>query len=582
MNKKLQIRRHSCAHILAAAVQKLYPETKFAIGPAIEEGFYYDFEFIEPLSESNLAKIEKEMGKIVKADLAFKKKSVSIKEARELFADQPYKLAIINQLNQKKNEKVTLYQIGNPSTDSGQVFLDLCKGPHVKSTKEIGAFKLLSLAGAYWRGDEKNPMLSRIYGTCFEKEKELENYLEKRREAEKRDHRLIGQKLDLFSFHPEAAPGDVFWHHKGYLLMKKLMTFWRQEHQKRGYQEIRTPEILKNQIWQKSGHLQSYTEKMYHVSSPDSDNWNMSIKPMNCNGGILVYKNSPKSYRDLPLRTGELGVVHRYESSGELHGIIRTREFTQDDAHIFCTKEQIKSEIKAIIDLCFYFYKTFNLKLDHMELSTRPKKSIGSDAVWQEAEKVMKEIAEESQIDYQINAGDGAFYGPKFDFHLKDSLGRTWQCGTIQLDFAQPENFELTYTDKKGERIRPVMIHRVIYGSLERFLGILIEDCGGAFPFWLAPIQIIVIPITDNQIPYAQKIKQELLNKNPSWQIVINEQSETASKKIRQAETQKIPYMFIVGKQEEKNHTINVRKRGEKVVGEMKVEKWQQTFEPQA
>ncbi|MGI6278531.1 MAG: threonine--tRNA ligase [Patescibacteria group bacterium] len=562
---RLAIMRHSCAHVLAAAVKNLYPKIKFAIGPAIDNGFYYDFDFQEPLSEDKLEKIAKEMEKIIRADLPFEKKEISLKKAQKTFADQPFKLELIADLEKKGQKKFSIYQIGD--------FADLCSGPHLASTKEIGPFKLLSLAGAYWRGDENKPQLTRIYGTCFANQKDLDQYLAQLEKAKKQDHRLIGKKLDLFSFHPEAAPGDVFWHPKGHFLMKKLARYWRQEHKKAGYLEVRTPEVLRNSIWETSGHLKSFADKMYRVFGPDSKDWNLSLKPMNCDGGILIFKNSPKSYRDLPLRMGELGVVHRYEASGELHGIIRTREFTQDDAHIFCTKKQVKEEIKGVIDLCFKFYQKFNLKLDHLELSTRPKNSIGSDEIWQEAEKVMKKTLKESQVDYQINEGDGAFYGPKIDFHLKDSLGRTWQCSTIQLDFAQPENFDLHYTNEEGKRVRPVMIHRVVYGSLERFLGILIEDNGGKFPFWLSPTQIIIIPITDQQVAYAKKIKEKL-TKDYNVRTEINDNNDTASKKIHQAEEEKIPYMIIIGAKEEKAKTVNIRKRGEEVLGEMKLKEF--------
>ena len=556
--------RHSCAHILATAIQRLYPDTKFAIGPAIENGFYYDFGFKKPITDKDFPQIEKEMKKIIKSDFPFKKREATIAEAKKLFKNQPYKIELIKELESRGEKKVSLYQNGD--------FTDLCAGPHVKSTGEIGPFKLLSLAGAYWKGDEKNPMLTRIYGTCFDNQEDLNRYLAQVEEAKKRDHRKIGKELDLFSFHPEAAPGDVFWHDKGLFLMKKLMEYWREEHEKRGYQEVRTPEILKNKIWQRSGHLQSYAKKMYRVATPDSQEWNYAVKPMNCNGGMIIYKNSQRSYRDLPLRMGEIGVVHRYESSGELHGIIRPREFTQDDAHIFCTPSQIKAEIKSIIDLCFLFYKTFNLELDHLELSTRPENSIGSDENWQRAEKIMKELLDESGVEYQINEGEGAFYGPKIDFHLKDSIGRTWQCSTIQLDFAQPENFDLTYITAKGTKERPVMIHRVIYGSFERFLGILIESCAGAFPAWLAPTQAVIIPITDKHLRYSQKVAATLRDNHV--RVEVDDRNETASAKIRRAEMQKIPYILIIGDKEIKNKTINVRQRGEKVLGEMRVGEW--------
>ena len=562
---RLSIMRHSCSHVLAAAVQKLYPKTKFAIGPAIDNGFYYDFDFGQPFSETGLTKIEAEMARIIRANLPFEKREITSSEAKKLFAKQPYKQELIADLVGEGHKTVSIYTSGD--------FIDLCSGPHVASTGKIGPLKLLSLAGAYWQGDENKPQLTRIYGTCFANQKDLDLYLFQIEEAKKQDHRLIGKKLDLFSFHSEAAPGDVFWHPKGYLLMKKLIDYWREEHEAAGYQEVRTPEILKNSVWQTSGHLQSFADKMYRVATPDSKDWNMSIKPMNCDGGILIYQNSPHSYRELPLRMGELGVVHRFETSGELHGIIRTREFTQDDAHIFCTKEQVKEEIKGVISLCFKFYQKFDLELDHLELSTRPKNSIGSDDIWQEAEKVMEETLQESGVKYKVNKGDGAFYGPKIDFHLKDSLSRTWQCSTIQLDFAQPENFDLYYINEAGEKVRPVMIHRVIYGSLERFLGILIESNGGNFPFWLSPTQVAIIPITDQQINYAQNIKNTII-KTHNIRIEINQSNETASKKIRQAEEQKIPYMLIIGAKEEKGKTVNVRKRGEQVLGEMRLEKF--------
>jgi len=562
---RLSIMRHSCSHVLATAVQKLYPKTKFAIGPAIDNGFYYDFDFGQPFSETGLTKIEAEMARIIRANLPFEKREITSSEAKKLFAKQPYKQELIADLVGEGHKTVSIYTSGD--------FIDLCSGPHVASTGKIGPLKLLSLAGAYWQGDENKPQLTRIYGTCFANQKDLDLYLFQIEEAKKQDHRLIGKKLDLFSFHSEAAPGDVFWHPKGYLLMKKLIDYWREEHEAAGYQEVRTPEILKNSVWQTSGHLQSFADKMYRVATPDSKDWNMSIKPMNCDGGILIYQNSPHSYRELPLRMGELGVVHRFETSGELHGIIRTREFTQDDAHIFCTKEQVKEEIKGVISLCFKFYQKFDLELDHLELSTRPKNSIGSDDIWQEAEKVMEETLQESGVKYKVNKGDGAFYGPKIDFHLKDSLSRTWQCSTIQLDFAQPENFDLYYINEAGEKVRPVMIHRVIYGSLERFLGILIESNGGNFPFWLSPTQVAIIPITDQQINYAQNIKNTII-KTHNIRIEINQSNETASKKIRQAEEQKIPYMLIIGAKEEKGKTVNVRKRGEQVLGEMRLEKF--------
>ncbi|MFW6110338.1 MAG: threonine--tRNA ligase [Patescibacteria group bacterium] len=571
-NNNLEIMRHSAAHVLAAAVQKLYPAAKFAIGPAIEKGFYYDFDFPKPVSEEELPKIEQEMKKIKKETVPFEKEEIPIEKARDIFSDQPYKLELINQLKKEEelidSDKVTIYKTGD--------FVDLCRGPHVEDTSQIGAFKLHKIAGAYWRGDENNPMLTRIYGIAFETQEELQEHLEMLRKAEERDHRKIGQEMDLFSFHPQAAPGDAFWHPKGYTIIKELIRYWRDVHRRENYVEVRTPEILTKKIWEQSGHTTSFLEKMYKISTQDDKVWDMAVKPMNCDGGILIYKNKNHSYRDLPLRMGELGVVHRYEGSGELHGILRPREFTQDDAHIYCTPEQVKEELKKIIELCFEVYETCGLELDHLELSTRPENSIGSDKIWEKAEQTMKVTLEESKIKHKINAGDGAFYGPKIDFHLKDSLGRTWQCATIQLDFAQPENFELEYVDENGERKRPVMIHRTIYGSLERFTGILMENYAGNFPLWLAPIQAIIIPISENQINYAQEVKEKLLEiKNPTekFRVKIDQTNQTLEKKIRNAETQRVPYMLIVGSREEGvGNEVSVRIRDGGDLGTMKIE----------
>ena len=568
--KNLEAMRHSCSHVLAAAVKKLYPDVKFAIGPVIENGFYYDFEFKKPVSENDLSKAEQEMKKIIGLKLSFKKKDISIEEAKNLFKNQPYKLELIKEIALKnlpkkgaaalkigRNSKVSIYAVGG--------FVDLCSGPHLESTGKIGPFKLLKIAGAYWRGDEKNKMLTRVYGTCFPTQKELDQYLFQLEEAKKRDHRKIGKELDLFSFHPEA-PGDVFWHSKGLVIMHQLMKYWRQVHLREGYQEIRTPEILTRKIWAQSGHTKNYLEKMYRVLSPDAKEWDMAVKPMNCNGGMLVYKTKPKSYKEFPLKVGELGIVHRYESSGELHGIIRPREFTQDDAHIYCTPEQVKEELKKVIDLCFEIYEACGLKINHLELSTRPKKSIGSDEAWEKAETIMKQVLKEKKVAHQINEGDGAFYGPKFDFHLQDTLGRTWQCATIQLDFAQPENFNLEYITPQGTRQRPVMIHRTIYGSLERFIGILIENYAGAFPFWLAPIQVEIISIAERHQKYGKKILKKLLDEKVRAEI--DNRSETMSAKIRDATLQKTPFMIIIGDKEIKKSLISIRTREGKDLGQ--------------
>jgi len=548
--------RHSCSHVLAAAVQKLYPGVKLGIGPAVENGFYYDFEFPTSISESDLPQIEAEMERIKEEALPFEKEEVSITEAKRIFTSQPYKLELIKELEEQGEERVSVYRTGD--------FLDLCRGPHVADTSQIGVFKLQKIAGAYWHGNENNPMLTRIYGLDFETSAELTQYLKMLAEAEERDHRKIGKELDLFSFHP-AAPYDIFWHPKGWTVFKELIRYWRDIHEREGYVEVRTPELLIREIWDQSGHTSFFLKKMYRVLTPEAKEWDMAVKPMNCDGGILIYKSRPRSYKELPLRLGELGVVHRYEASGETLGILRPREFTQDDAHIYCTPAQVKEELKKVIDLCFEVYETFGLELDHLELSTRPENSIGSDEIWERAEGIMREVLKERGVPHQINEGDGAFYGPKFDFHLKDSLGRTWQCSTIQLDFAQPENFDLEYVTAEGKRERPVMIHRVVYGSIERFLGILIENYAGNFPLWLAPTQAIIIPVSEKQHKYAQKVLQQLKevgNPTGPLRVEIDLSGETLEKKIRNAELQKIPYMLIVGSREEASgNEVSVRLR---------------------
>ncbi len=568
----LETLRHSAAHVLAAAVRNLYPDVKFGIGPAIENGFYYDFDFgDEKISDADLPQIEKEMAKIIAQNLPFVRQEVSIGEAKEIFQDQKYKLDLIDNLETDNDLRITIYDLGN--------FTDLCKGPHIKNASEIKAFKLTHLAGAYWKGSEKNPMLTRIYGTAFPTQKELDDHLRRQEEAKKRDHRRIGQELDLFSFHPEA-PGDVFWHPKGYTIFKELTKYWRKIHERENYVEVRTPEILTKETWDQSGHTQNFLHKMYRVLSPEAEDWDLAVKPMNCDGGMLIYKTRPRSYKDLPLKMGELGVVHRYESSGETHGLMRVREFTQDDAHIYCTPDQVKEELKKVIDLCFEIYENCGLKVDHIELSTRPENSIGSDEVWERAETIMKEVLKEKKVKHQINEGDGAFYGPKFDFHLKDGLGRTWQCGTIQLDFAQPENFDLEYVTPEGTKERPVMIHRTIYGSLERLIGILIEHYAGAFPVWLAPVQVVVIPISERHNEYAKSVVNRVETGHaPSLRIEIDDRDETMQSKIRDAQLQKIPYMLIVGDDEmqkaksKKQKFVSVRLRTGEDLKSMPLEK---------
>lgn len=549
--------RHSLAHIMAFAVQELYPKVKFGIGPAIENGFYYDFDNIK-ISDSDLKKIQKKMQHLIKQNIKFSKKVVSKIQAKKLFKGQPYKLELIKELTGKT---ASTYQTGD--------FIDLCKGPHIKSTKEINpkAFKLTRVAGAYWLGNEKNKMLTRIYGIAFETPKELGSFQKQMEEAKKRDHRKLGAKLNLFSFH-EEAPGMAFWHPNGLILWQKLVEYWREEHKKAGYEEISTPLLMKEDLWQTSRHMDSYKENMYFSKIDDKM---QILKPMNCPGGLLLYKERPHSYRELPLRVGELGLVHRHELAGVLHGLFRVRVFTQDDAHIYCTKKQTEQELKAVINLTLNFYKTFGFKNFHMELSTRPKKYTGSLEMWNEAEKILEKVLKDMKLPYQINEGDGAFYGPKIDFHLKDSIGRNWQCGTLQLDFAQPENFELEYVDEKGKKQRPVMLHRTIYGSLERFIGILIEHYAGALPVWLSPVQVLVIPVGKEHRKYAQNVAEKL--KTEGISATANIENETVGKKIRQGIMQKIPYLLVVGDKEIKQKAVAVRNYNNNL-GVMKLEKF--------
>ena len=568
--------RHSLAHVLALAVKNFYPKAKFGIGPIIENGFYYDIDIGKTLSLEDLPKIEKEMREIIKKELPFKKSNVSLKQASKVFKDlnQTYKVELIKDLEKygttvedekdkvksKKIKSVSLYQLGD--------FIDLCRGPHVKNTKELPlSFKLVKVSGAYWRGKETNPMLQRIMGFAFAKEKELQDYLCQIEEAEKRDHRKLGKDLDLFSFHNEGV-GFPFFHPKGMVLRNLLEDYWKKEHQKNGYQEIKTPILLSKSLWMQSGHWDHYKENMYFTKIDDKD---YAIKPMNCPGGILVYKNSLHSYRELPLRIAELGLVHRHELSGVLQGLFRVRSFTQDDAHIYMTPEQITDEILRVIDLSDRIYKKFGFPY-HVELSTKPEKAMGSDKMWQKATLGLKQALKQKNIDFVVNKGQGAFYGPKIDFHLKDCLGRTWQCGTIQLDFIMPEKFDLFYIDKKGKKQRPVMLHRTILGSLERFMGILIENYGGEFPLWLAPVQVVVIPIKEKNTKFAQKVFKMMQAKDLRVEVWSGE--EALSKNIKKAEEQKIPYVLIVGDKEEKNQKIAVRKRKKGDLGEMTIAKF--------
>jgi len=539
---------HTSSHIMALAVKRLFPDVKFAIGPAIEDGFYYDFDTEHRFTPEDLEKIEKEMEKIVKENHELERFVVPRNEALEYFKNkgEAYKVELIEDL--PEDEEISFYKLGE--------FTDLCAGPHLLNTKKVKAVKLLSIAGAYWRGDEKNKMLQRIYGISFEKKKDLDEYLKRLEEAKKRDHRKLGKELDLFSIH-EEGPGFPFFHPKGMIIRNILEDFWKKEHVKRGYGEVKTPIILSEDLWHQSGHWDHYKENMYFT---EIDEKGYAIKPMNCPGAILIYKSGLHSYRDLPLRWAELGLVHRHELSGALHGLMRVRSFTQDDAHIFCLPSQVKDEIKQVIDLADYVYGIFGFKY-HVELSTRPEKSMGTDEQWEMATNGLREALEEKGMDYKINEGDGAFYGPKIDFHLQDAIGRTWQCGTIQLDFQMPERFDLLYIDKDNEKKRPVMIHRTILGSIERFLGILIEHFAGKFPVWIAPVQAIVLPISDKFNDYAYEIKKEMEQKG--LRVEVDDRAEKIGYKIREARLQRIPYLLVVGEKEVENRLVSVNKRDE-------------------
>ncbi|KEI73868.1 threonyl-tRNA synthetase [Clostridium botulinum B2 128] len=551
--------RHTGAHILAQAVKRLYPEVKLAIGPAIDTGFYYDFEADFTFTPEMLEKIEAEIKKIIKENHKLERFELPREEAINLMKEknEDYKVELIEDL--PEGEVISFYKQGD--------FTDLCAGPHVPSTGKVKSVKLLSLAGAYWRGNENNKMLQRIYGTAFTKKSELDEYLNMLEEAQKRDHRKLGKELDLFSIH-EEGPGFPFFHPKGMIIRNILENFWREEHTKAGYQEIRTPLILNEELWHQSGHWDHYKENMYFTNIDDSD---YAIKPMNCPGGILVYKNSMHSYRDLPLRLSELGIVHRHELSGALHGLMRVRCFTQDDAHLYMTKEQIKEEIVGIIKLIDKFYKLFGFEY-FVELSTRPEDSMGSDEDWEIATNGLREALDSIGKEYRVNEGDGAFYGPKIDFHLKDCIGRTWQCGTIQLDFQMPERFDLSYIGADGEKHRPVMVHRTIYGSVERFIGILIEQYAGAFPTWLAPVQVKLMNITDAQYDYLKKVEEALKENN--IRVEIDTRNEKIGYKIREAQLQKVPYMLILGDKEVEAGKVAVRSRKDGDLGAISLEEF--------
>jgi threonyl-tRNA synthetase len=556
-----QVYRHSTAHVMAQAVQRLFPGTGLAIGPAIADGFYYDFDPKESFTPGDLAKIEKEMEAIIKADLPFERFELSRPEALDFFRDagQKYKVELIEDL--PPDVPLSCYRQGE--------FTDLCMGPHVPSTGRLKSVKLMNLAGAYWRGSEKNKMLQRIYGTSFPKKSLLDEHIFLIEEARRRDHRKLGAELDLFSIR-EEGPGFPFFHPKGMVLRNELENFWREEHKKRGYQEIRTPVILSRHLWEQSGHWDHYRENMYFTTIDEAD---FAVKPMNCPGGMLIYKSRPHSYRELPIRLAELGLVHRHELSGVLHGLMRVRCFTQDDAHIFMLPSQVKDEISGVIDLVSDFYKVFGFTY-HVELSTRPEKAMGSPETWELATRELREALEDKGFDYKVNEGDGAFYGPKIDFHLKDSLGRTWQCGTIQLDFQMPEKFDLNYIGEDGQKHRPAMIHRVVFGSLERFIGILTEHYAGAFPVWLAPVQVRVLPITDRHAGYAQKVVDRLDEKG--IRVELDARNEKVSYKIREAQAQKIPYMLVVGDKEAEQEAVAVRHRSRGDLGPLPLKEFEE------
>jgi threonyl-tRNA synthetase len=561
--------RHSLSHIMAAAVKMIYPTVKFGIGPVIENGFYYDFDFgKEKVDESLLAKIEKIMKDFLNEDLRFKKEIISYQQAKKLFKDQPYKLELIEEYKKEKRQ-LSIYR-----TFAGkkEIFVDLCAGPHVSSTKAIkkDCFKLERMAGAYWRGDEKNPMLTRIYGLAFNTKEELENYLNLIEEAKKRDHRVLGQQLDLFSFHEEFGPGLVYWHPKGGLIRMVMENFWREAHLKNGYGIVFTPHIGKSDLWKISGHLGFYRENMYSSMKIDEDEY--FIKPMNCPFHIQIYKTKVRSYRDLPLRWAELGTVYRYEKAGVLHGLLRVRGFTQDDAHLICTPEQMPSEIKKVLDFSLYILKSFGFNNFSIYLSTKPKDAIGNNKKWNEATAALEKALKSSKLPYKVDKGGGAFYGPKIDIKVNDALGREWQCSTIQFDFNMPEKFKMEYIDKDGKTKQPYMIHRALMGSLERFFGALIEHYAGAFPFWLAPFQIKLLPVSDKFIHFAYQLKEKFEEHN--FRVEIDDSNETISKRIRNAELEKIPYIIVIGQKEMESGKLPIREKNDPEIKLISVDKF--------
>lgn len=562
---KIETLRHSCSHIMAAAVADIFSETKFGIGPTIEHGFYYDFDLPRALKPEDLPKIEKRMREIIKSNLPFEKEELTVEEAVKLFKKlkQPYKLELLKEI---KTKKVTIYKTGK--------FIDLCRGPHLASTGQVNseAFKLTKIAGAYWQGNERNPMLQRIYGVAFKTKKELADYLKKQEQAEKRDHRILGQKLDLFSIDEEVGPGLILWHPKGALLRQIMEDFWTKEHLANGYQLVKTPHIGRIKLWQTSGHINFYKEDMFGPMEVEGDKY--LIKPMNCPFAMKIYKSEIRSYRDLPIRWAELGTVYRYERSGVLHGLTRVRGFTQDDAHIICTPEQLTEELIKALRFGFKLLKAFGFKDYAIYLSTRPEKYAGTIKNWDKATKTLKYVLSKLKLKYEVDAGGGVFYGPKIDIKIKDSLGREWQCTTIQFDFNLPQKFEMTYIDKKGKKKEPYMVHRALLGSLERFVGILLEHYGGALPVWLAPVQAQVIPVGARHKKYAQKIAKDLSANE--IRVEVKDQNETVSKKIREGELQKAPYLLVVGDKEKKENSVRVRDRKRGDIGMVKVDKFRE------
>ncbi len=550
----LEVYRHTCAHVLAQALKTIFPTCKLAIGPVIDNGYYYDVDFKTPITMEDFEKIEAEMRKIIKSNLPIRRFTLPREEAIALMSQyhEPYKVELIQDL--PEGEEISFYQQG--------AFTDLCRGPHLPSTGKIKAFKLVSIAGAYWRGDEKKKMLTRIYGTAFAKKDEMDEYFQMLEEAKKRDHIKLGKELKLFALLPEGK-GFPFFLPNGMILKNTLIDYWRQIHRREGYVEVQTPIILNRSLWETSGHWDHYKENMYTTKIDGED---CAIKPMNCPGGLLVYKTQPHSYKDLPIRMGELGIVHRHEKSGQLHGLMRVRCFTQDDAHIFMLPEQITDEIKGVVRIIDEVYKLFGFKY-HVELSTRPENAIGSDEDWEAATNALRAALDSIGLDYVVNEGDGAFYGPKIDFHLEDSIKRTWQCGTIQLDFQLPQRFEIEYVGEDGQKHRPIMIHRVVFGSIERFIGILIEHFAGKFPVWLAPEQVKVLPVTDRAADYAQQLVKEM--NEMGLRASADLRKEKIGRKILDAEVEKVPYKLIVGDKEVEDGTVSVRRRGEGDIGAM-------------